>query len=75
MILSRLLDAFDIIVELTIIHPPIVEVIAGHGGMVGETDFAQAQRLRMSGVFGGFTGGMAAQRGVHVIIGRQHGWD
>jgi hypothetical protein len=41
--------------------------------MIGETDFAKAQCLRLSGVFGGCTGGMAAEGRVHVIIGRHDG--
>ncbi len=68
--LARLFNLGDVGVELVGAHAPVVEVVFGHGVVVGEADFGQAGGEGTLGEFGGGAGGVAAQRGVHVVIGR-----
>src|SRR5688572_16320813 len=71
MIAARFPDAFDVAVELIEAHAPVVEVVAAHGGMIGEADFSEAQLHGARGILRRLAGGVPAERGVHVVIGRE----
>ncbi len=71
MIAAGLFNGGDVSIEVGLGHPPIVEVIARHRGVVGEPDFGEADLAGVGGVIGGGTDGMPAERRVQVIVGRQ----
>jgi hypothetical protein len=64
-----LVDALDVAIKLVEAHAPVVEAVLTHGRMVGEADLGQADLQGVGGVEGGFARGVAAEGGVHVIIG------
>jgi len=70
-VLTRFLHPGDVEVQLFRWHAPIVEVVLRHRRVVGETDFLKPDPAGRSGVFGGLAGGVPAEAGVGVVIGRQ----
>ena len=74
MVALRAAHARHVVVELIGAHPPVVEIIAPHGRMIGEADFLQSQGDGVRGVLGRLAHRVAAERRVHVVISRQrHG--
>ena len=56
-------------------HAPVVEIIALHRRVIGESDLRQAKRHGVGRVFRRLAHRMVAERRVHVIIRRQlHAW-
>ena len=49
---------------------PIVEVVLGHGVMVGKTDFLQTNLERLGRQFSRFPHRVMAERCVHVVVRR-----
>ena len=49
----------------------VVEIVARHRAVVGETDLFKPELGRAGGVFERFPHGVPAQRRVHVVISRQ----
>ena len=66
----RAADLGDVLVELIGAHPPVVEIVAAHRGMVGEADFFQAKFRGVRGILDRLADGVPAERRVHVIISR-----
>ena len=64
-------DFADVFVELIGAHAPIVEVVARHRGVVGESDLGEAEFDGARGILCRLARGVAAERRVHVIIWRQ----
>jgi len=64
-------DLGDVFIELASEHPPVVEIIALHGRMIGEPNFRQAEFHGAAGIFHRFACRVTTERRVHVIIGRQ----
>ena len=62
-------DLGHVFIELGIAHPPVIEVVAGHGRMVGEADFRKAGGVRDARIIHGLANRMAAERRVHVQVG------
>jgi len=76
MVHLRLPDFFHILGQLIEAHAPIVKIILPHRRMIAEADLAQPQGQSLRRVGRRLAGGMAAERGVHVVIGdarRVHG--
>ena len=67
-ILLHFADFGDVFVQFTGVHPPVVEIIPGHGRMIGEADFLETQFQGASDIFLRLAGRVAAKRRVHVII-------
>ncbi len=70
-LLLRAAHFLDVFGEFVGVHAPFVKVVAAHGGMVGKSDFRQAERDGAGGIFDRLAACMMAKRRVHVIIGRQ----
>ena len=67
-------DFLHVFVELPIEHAPVIEIIARHRRVIGETNFGETQLHGAAGVIHRLAAGVAAERRVHVIIRRQlHG--
>ena len=67
-------DFGDVFIQLTVRHAPVIEVIAGHGRMVREANFREADFHRVPRVIHWFTRRMAAERRMHMqISGQRHG--
>lgn len=65
-----LADFFDVFIELVEAHAPVIEIVAIHGAVIGEADFAEADLGGVGGIFAGLAGGVLAERRVHVVIRR-----
>ena len=65
-------DFGDVLIELREVHPPNVEIVLAHGGVVGETDLRKAKVNGVAGIFFRLVDGVVAERSMHVIIER-HG--
>jgi len=70
MIAASLLDLFNVFIEICLQHMPIIPIIPEHRIVFGKPDFGEAKLQRASSEFSGLSGGMPAQRSVHVIIRR-----
>ena len=67
-------DFGDVFIKLPVEHPPAVEILLRHRRMVGKADLRQTQRDGLAGIIHRLARRVAAERRVHVQIGRQrHG--
>ena len=74
MVLTRLLHVFHVMVQVPLVHVPIVKIIPWHRVVLGKPDLGDPQPDRFRRILGRVANRMMAERGVHVIIGRQsHG--
>ena len=58
--------------EFPEVHPPVVEG-GGHGVVVGKAELLESEFHGAPGELQGPAGGVAAERGVHVVVGKWHG--
>jgi len=73
MIPPRPLDPRHIFAQLAGLHAPVVKVVPRHRPVIGKANFRQTQLPRLRGILPRLAGGMAAERGMHVIIcGQNH---
>ena len=63
-------DRFDVPGEVMARHSPVVEIVCKHRVVVGTPEFRQADGGGGSSVIGRPSLGVAAQRGVCVVIGK-----
>ena len=68
---GRLVDFFDVQIQVALEHPPVVKIVARHRRVLGEPDLGQAKAPSLGGIFSRFALCMAAKGRVHVIIRRQ----
>ena len=69
-------NLIHVFIQLVQPHTPVVEVVLRHGGVIGEPDLGQSRSQSPPCVVHRFALCVAAERRVHVQVGRQtHGHD
>src|SRR5436305_4637934 len=64
-------DLFDVRGQFRYLHAPVVEVVARHRTVVGKAYFFETKLSRARSQIDRLADCMAAERRVHVIVGRQ----